>query len=77
MTLQAQSRYVDAADSYNQLLQFDNRPARWWMGLAVAFDGSADFQRAEQAYQQVLLTTDLTKEHSVYALRRISDLSQL
>ena len=77
VTLQAQSRYVDAADSYNQLLQFDNRPARWWMGLAVAFDGSADFQRAEQAYQQVLLTTDLTKEHSVYALRRISDLSQL
>ena len=77
VTQQAQSRYVEAADSYQQLLQFDNRRARWWMGLAVAFDGSADFQRAEQAYQQVLLSTDLTTEHNVYALRRINDLSQL
>ena len=77
VTQQAQSRYVEAADSYQQLLQFDNRRARWWMGLAVAFDGSADFQRAEQAYQQVLLSSDLTTEHNVYALRRINDLSQL
>lgn len=73
---QAQSRYVEAADSYQQLLQFDNRPARWWMGLAIAFDGLADFQRAEQAYQQVLLSADLTTEHNAYALRRIRDLSQ-
>ena len=77
VTQQAQSHYVAAADSYQQLLQFDNRRARWWMGLAVAYDGLADFERAEQAYQQVLLSTDLTTEHKVYALRRISDLSQL
>ena len=77
VTQQAQSRYMEAADNYKQLLQFDNRPARWWMGLAVAFDGLADFQHAEQAYQQVLLSTDLSTEHNAYALRRINDLTRL
>ena len=76
VTQQAQSRYVDAEVSYKELLQFDNRRARWWMGLAVALDGSANFKQAEQAYQQVLLSEDLTTEYNVYALRRINDLSQ-
>lgn len=73
---QAQGQYVDAQNTYKKLLEFDNRSARWWMGLAVAFDSSADFKNAEQAYHQVLLSEDLTAEHNTYALRRITDISR-
>ena len=73
---QAQGQYVDAQNTYKKLLEFDNRSARWWMGLAVAFDSSADFKSAEQAYHQVLLSEDLTAEHNTYALRRITDISR-
>jgi MSHA biogenesis protein MshN len=73
---QAQGQYIDAQQAYKQLLQSDNSNARWWMGLAVAFDSSADFGSAEQAYQQVLLSAGSTSEHNAYALRRISDISR-
>ena len=73
---QAQGQYVDAQNTYKKLLEFDNRSARWWMGLAVAFDSSADFKSAEQAYHKVLLSENLTAEHNTYALRRITDISR-
>jgi len=76
VTQQAVGQYIGAQNTYKELLEFDNRISRWWMGLAIAFDSSADFKNAEQAYQQVLLSTDLTPEHSAYALRRITVISR-
>lgn len=69
----AQGRYLDAQTSYQQLLQFDSRPSRWWMGLAIAFDAAANFKAAEQAYTQVLLASDVSVEHSAYASKRLTD----
>lgn len=71
-----QGNYAQAQSSYKQLLQFNNRRSRWWMGLAIALDASANFEGAGQAYRQALLTVDLSSAHGTYASRRITELAQ-
>lgn len=71
---QAQGYYSLAAVSYKALLAVDNRSSRWWMGLAVALDASAEFAEAKQAYSNAMLAADLPAGLSNYASQRIAQL---
>jgi MSHA biogenesis protein MshN len=72
--LQTQGNYADAAESYRQLLQYDNQRSRWWMGLATSLDADAKFSEAKQAYRKAMFATDLPDKLSLYASRRIAQL---
>ena len=49
-----QGRYREAAETYRALLEIQPDNAVWWMGLGIALEGDAAFDRARQAYDQAL-----------------------
>ena len=72
--LQAKGDYAQAAEAYQQLIQFDARRSKWWIGLAINLDAMANFAQAKQAYQQALINNDLNGELSLYANQRLAQL---
>lgn len=52
--------FASAAKSYQSLVQQNRNEARWWYGLAAAFDGQGREAEALQAYQQALNLPNLS-----------------
>jgi tetratricopeptide (TPR) repeat protein len=58
--LLSSAAYEQAIITYQSLLAIDERPGRWWYGLAASFDGQRRSQDAAQAYEQALRREDLS-----------------
>jgi MSHA biogenesis protein MshN len=72
--LQSIGDYEAASFVYQNLLVRNQDNARWWMGLAVAFDANAQTSEAKQAFVKALELRQLTAELSNYAERRVAQL---
>ena len=74
VSLQSIGDYEAASFVYQNLLVRNQDNARWWMGLAVAFDANAQTSEAKQAFVKALELRQLTAELSNYAERRVAQL---
>jgi len=74
VSLQSIGDYEAASFVYQNLLVRNQDNARWWMGLAVAFDANAQTSEAKQAFAKALELRQLTAELSNYAERRVAQL---
>ena len=74
VSLQSSGDYEAASFVYQNLLVRNQDNARWWMGLAVAFDANAQTSEARQAFLKALELRQLTAELSNYAERRVAQL---
>ncbi len=74
VSLQSSGEYEAASFVYQNLLVRNQDNARWWMGLAVAFDANAQTSEARQAFLKALELRQLTAELSNYAERRVAQL---
>jgi MSHA biogenesis protein MshN len=74
VSLQSIGDYEAASFVYQNLLVRNQDNARWWMGLAVAFDANAQTSEAKQAFVKALELRQLTAELSNDAERRVAQL---
>ncbi|MCH1488102.1 MAG: hypothetical protein L7S59_03940 [Pseudomonadales bacterium] len=74
VSLQSSGDYEAASFVYQNLLVRNQDNARWWMGLAVAFDANAQTSEARQAFLKALELRQLTAELSNYAEQRVAQL---
>lgn len=66
--------FVSAAKSYQALVQQNRSEARWWYGLAAAFDGQGREAEALQAYQQALNLPSLSAGLRQRSEQRVTEL---
>lgn len=66
--------FVGAAKSYQALVQQNRSEARWWYGLAAAFDGQGREAEALQAYQQALNLPSLSAGLRQRSEQRVTEL---
>lgn len=67
-----QGRYQDAAQTYRNLLTVQPDQAVWWMGLGIALEGDAAFDRARRAYDQALRHDGLSDTLQTFIRRRLA-----
>lgn len=67
-----QGRYQDAAQTYRDLLKVRPKQAVWWMGLGIALEGHAAFDRARRAYDQALRHDGLSDNLRTFIRRRLA-----
>ncbi len=72
--LQQQGRFAEAGEIYSKLLEADQRPGAWWVGLALSSDSLGDSAAALAAFQRALLADALEPSLARYARRRIAEL---
>ncbi|WP_448549028.1 tetratricopeptide repeat protein [Thalassotalea fusca] len=65
-----------ALAAYKQLTLLEPQSGKWWLGLAVAHDRGAEFDKARQAYQMAIAQRGLSSESLVFAQQRISELGE-
>jgi len=65
-----------ALTAYEQLTILEPQSGKWWLGLAIAHDRGADFDKAKQAYQMAIVQRGLSSESLVFAQQRISELGE-
>jgi MSHA biogenesis protein MshN len=66
--------FAGAAGSYQSLVQQNRNEARWWYGLAAAWDGQGREAEALQAYQQALTLPSLSAGLRQRSERRVAEL---
>ncbi len=66
--------FAGAAGSYQALVQQNRNEARWWYGLAAAWDGQGREAEALQAYQQALTLPSLSAGLRQRSERRVVEL---
>ncbi len=66
--------FVGAAKSYQSLVQQNRNEARWWYGLAAAWDGQGREAEALQAYQQALNLPSLSAGLRQRSEQRVAEL---
>ncbi|MEK7259302.1 MAG: tetratricopeptide repeat protein [Pseudomonadota bacterium] len=66
--------FVGAAKSYQSLVQQNRGEARWWYGLAAAWDGQGREAEALQAYQQALNLPSLSAGLRQRSEQRVAEL---
>ncbi|WP_427980891.1 tetratricopeptide repeat protein [Agarivorans sp.] len=62
--------------SYQRLLRYEPRRARWWLGYAIANDKLANYAEALSAYRQAQLVGQLSANSSEFVVSRIKQLEQ-
>lgn len=72
---QQDGNFTKAAQSYYQLLQFNNQVPRWWVGLGYAFEQSQRFQDARNAYRSAMQIPSIDSSLKQYAQQRVQALS--
>lgn len=75
-TAQQLNEYSYAAEAYQALVNIEPSSARWWLGLAVAFDSNGEFEQASNAYQTALNKTGLSGSAEKFARQRIIELGE-
>lgn len=66
--------FAGAAKSYQSLVQQNRNEARWWYGLAAAWDGQGREAEALQAYQQALNLPSLSAGLRQRSEQRVAEL---
>ncbi|MDO9317491.1 MAG: hypothetical protein Q7V56_04745 [Gammaproteobacteria bacterium] len=66
--------FASAAKSYQSLVQQNRNEARWWYGLAAAWDGQGRKAEALQAYQQALNLPSLSAGLRQRSEKRVTEL---
>jgi MSHA biogenesis protein MshN len=75
-TAQQLNEYSFAAEAYQALVNIEPSAARWWLGLAVAFDSNGEFEQASNAYQTALNKSGLSGSAEKFARQRIIELGE-
>lgn len=70
-----EGRFADAANAYQLALALDPTQARWWLGLAVAWDNLGDRSAARNAYQGALDNGELDSGSARFVRERLGALT--
>ncbi len=65
-----------AISAYKTLTQLQPHIGRWWLGLAISYDGNSQFTLATQAYESALAQHNLSTSSTQFAQRRIVQLGE-
>ncbi|REL31819.1 tetratricopeptide repeat protein [Thalassotalea euphylliae] len=65
-----------AVSAYQQLVLLQPNQAKWYLGLAIAFDQSSQFNDALNAYQQALAVGGLSLQTQQFAQQRMTELGE-
>ena len=64
--------YAKSASLYSVLLQHQPQNAIWWLGLAIALEGSGQAKQARHAYRKAELSQDLQPQLQNYIHKRLA-----
>lgn len=67
-------QFAAAGEIYRQLIDRDERPGAWWIGLAMSSDSLGDRAAALAAFERALRADGLEPPLASYAERRIAEL---
>lgn len=67
-------RSQEAASHYSRLLDVFGPKAKYWLGLAVAFDQQGEYRSAAAAYRQALMASDATPTIREFSGQRLAQL---
>jgi len=70
------AKYQQAILSYQRLANLQPSEARWWLGLAVAFDSNSQYKLAIPAYQSALAQGNLSNSAMQFAKQRMQELEE-
>jgi MSHA biogenesis protein MshN len=73
---QKSQQYDYASEAYKRLTLMQPKVGRWWLGLAIANDSNSQFLKASDAYQQALLSQDLSSSAMQFVQRRMKELGE-
>jgi len=62
--------------AYKTLTQLQPHIGRWWLGLAISYDGNSQFTLATQAYESALTQNNLSTSSTQFAQQRIVQLGE-
>ena len=65
-----------AINAYQQLVALQPKQAKWYLGLAIAFDQNSQFSNAFNAYQQALTIGGLSLQIQQFAQQRMTELGE-
>jgi hypothetical protein len=68
--------FENAIVTYTSLLRQNNLEGKWWYGIGAAYDSSGDASSAIQAYNQALLSANLSAQLRQRSQRRVGELRQ-
>ena len=71
------SRVASAVDIYQRLVRHEPSEAKWWLGLAVAYQVSEKYQQALASYRQVAKMPGLSMDTQQFISKQMVELQQL
>jgi len=73
---QASQQFSFAVNAYKKLTELQNNMGRWWLGLAIAYDSSSQFELASQTYNLALNKNDLSDSARQFITQRLQELGE-
>ena len=70
------AKYPQAIQAYQQLIKIQPSEARWWLGLAVAYDSNKQYSLALSAYQSALAQGNLSASSLDFVQQRLQELRE-
>lgn len=70
------AKYQQAILSYQHLANLQPNEARWWLGLAVAYDRNSQYKLAIPAYQSAVVQGNLSNSAMQFAKQRLQELEE-
>ncbi len=70
------AKYPQAIQAYQQLIKIQPSEARWWLGLAVAYDSNKQYSLALSAYQSALAQGNLSANSLDFVQQRLQELRE-
>jgi len=74
-TAQQLGKFEAGIYAYKILLNMQANNGRWWLGLAVIYDQSSQFELAQQAYNSALKQNDLSDSAMAFSKQRLQALA--
>ncbi|MCJ8319933.1 MAG: tetratricopeptide repeat protein [Colwellia sp.] len=73
---QASQQFSFAISAYKRLAKLQANIGRWWLGLAIAYDSSSQFELASQTYTLALNKNDLSDSARKFITQRLQELGE-
>ena len=70
------TKYAQAITAYKRLANIQPSEAKWWLGLAVAYDSDAQYSLAITAYQSAIAQGNLSNSALQFAKQRLQELEE-
>lgn len=64
----------NAISAYKKLTQLQSTKAKWFLGLAIAYDRNSEFELAVEAYKRAIQLGDISAQSKQFATQRITEL---